>query len=105
MTEFNRHLQKPPTPIAKWSHQVDAYHVRGALIIAVEKYLKAKSGEFRRDVIESSREEALEEESDRSGYWKVEPKKEDSRVKSNAADENSIYQDSYHHFGCSLAAR
>ena len=84
---------------------MDVYHVRGALIAAVEKYLKAKSGEFRLEVIESIREEAESKEGDGQNGGKEESKQEDSIVKSAEPDVNSVYQDSYHHFGCSLASR
>jgi len=93
------------TNAAKWARQVDVYHVRGALILAVEKYLKEKSGEFRHDVIQSIRERAEKKESDDHPGSKMELKMEDSVVKSAQPDINTVYRDSYHHFGSSLASR
>ena len=98
-------LQQLNPPTAKSSQQLDIYHVRGALIAAIEKYLKVKSVELRTETIDMLKNEIEEKdakpEEDRKGIVKSETT---PPPKPNV-DVNRIYQDAYHHFGSSLASR
>ena len=92
----------------KSTQQNDAYHVRGALISAIDDYLKLKSGEFRSEVIA-----ALERDIETEEGSVVVPLREDSFKVENSQiaddqpsiDINAVYQNAYEHFGSSLAAR